>query len=517
MRRVVSLCLPYWSTDRISRKRGVSPSEANAALSGQPLVTAIESHGRKLIAAVDALGRRLGITPGMSVTKARTMVPDLDVLDADEAADAQGLERLALWAGQRYAPFVAVNYPDGLWLDISGCGELFGGEEALVKDLFRRVNGSGLTAQIAVADTAGCAHAVARHVPAGRPVIILPGDQKKAVGLLPLAALRIPAKVASDLHKMGFTRIEQLIAEPRGPIARRYGHELYRRLDQALGHAPEAMTPIFPPSLPQARRGLLEPIGTADAIAKVIGDLTDDICAALMRDGTGARRLDLHCERVDGQYQSVRIGMASPTRDARHLTKLLVPRIERIDPGLGIETMILIAPIVEPLRSAQADLTGDARRGPDLGALIDALANRFGRDRLYGTTPRSSAMPERTVKRTMALRDGADRRWNAVLPRPGRMIEPPEPVQVIAMMPDHPPAQFVWRGKRRKVVQADGPERLQGEWWRAKGLEADSPYLVRDYFQVEVEGGGRYWLFRLGDGQWSSTGPMAWFIHGAFA
>ena len=310
-------------------------------------------------------------------------MPDLDVLDADEAADAQGLERLALWAGQRYAPFVAVDYPDGLWLDISGCGELFGGEEALVKDLFRRVNGSGLTAQIAVADTAGCAHAVARHVPAGRPVIILPGDQKKAVGLLPLAALRIPAKVASDLHKMGFTRIEQLIAEPRGPIARRYGHELYRRLDQALGHAPEAMAPIFPQALPQARRGLLEPIGTADAIAKVIGDLTDDICAALMRGGTGARRLDLHCERVDGQYQSVRIGMASPTRDARHLTKLLVPGIERIDPGLGIETMILIAPIVEPLRSAQADLAGDTHRGPDLGALIDALANRFGYDRLY--------------------------------------------------------------------------------------------------------------------------------------
>ena len=131
MRRVVSLYLPYWSTDRISRKRGVSPSEANAAPSRQPLVTAIESHGRKLIAAVDALGRSLGITPGMSVTKARTLVPDLDVLDADEAADAQGLERLALWAGQRYAPFVAVDYPDGLWLDISGCSELFGGESPL--------------------------------------------------------------------------------------------------------------------------------------------------------------------------------------------------------------------------------------------------------------------------------------------------------------------------------------------------------------------------------------------------
>ncbi|MCY1188671.1 Protein ImuB [compost metagenome] len=97
------------------------------------------------------------------------------------------------------------------------------------------------------------------------------------------------------------------------------------------------------------------------------------------------------------------------------------------------------------------------------------------------------------------------------------MLSPPEPIDVTAMLPDHPPAMFVWRRKRFRVAQADGPERLHGEWWREQGHEASLPLAVRDYYQVETVSGGRYWLFRLGDGENPSTGPMRWFIHGAFA
>lgn len=97
------------------------------------------------------------------------------------------------------------------------------------------------------------------------------------------------------------------------------------------------------------------------------------------------------------------------------------------------------------------------------------------------------------------------------------MLDPPERIEVTALLPDHPPRLFVWRGQRHRVVRADGPERLHGEWWRERGAEADAPYTVRDYFQVETLGGGRYWLFRLGDGERPATGPMQWFIHGAFA
>lgn len=517
MRRVVSVYLPYWSTDRLRRKTAKSRPDG-LGVPVAPLVTAVPDHGRRIVASVDAGARALGIAPGMTVTKAQSFTYGLDVIDADPEADLAGLRRLALWVGQRYAPIVAPDPPDGLWLDITGCAPLFDTERALIKDLSRRLIAFGLTVQVAVADTAGCAHAVARHVPAGRPVTIEPGSHRKAIILLPIAALRVEEDVTDGLRKLGFDRIEQLIGTPRGPLAKRFGHTLHRRLDQALGHIPEPIDPIFPEEQPRARRGFMEPLLTADAFAQVIDDLAADIVEQLVRAGKGARRLDCYFHRVDGHNQAIRIGTAAPSRDPRHLAKLLAAKIETVDPGLGIEAMTLVAPLVEPLAARQSEgLATVATRGPDLAALVDALANRFGQRKLYRIAPWPSAMPERSVRTTPALATNADAAWNADLPRPCRLLGMPEPVDVTAMLPDHPPAMFVWRSKRFRVTQADGPERLHGEWWRDTGLEADRRYAVRDYYQVETTRGGRYWLFRTGDGENPATGEMRWFIHGAFA
>lgn len=512
MRRVVSLYLPRWSTDRLRRKSGASQAEAPPG----PLATALPDHGRKVIAAIDEAAHAAGIRPGMTVTKARSLVPELVVADADPDGDLAALRRLALWCS-RYSPFVAVDPPQGIWIDISGCAPLFGSERALLRDLHRRIARAGYQLQIAVADTPGCAHAVARHVPAGRPVTIETGDQRKAIMLLPIASLRLAPHIVEGLHKLGFVSVEQLLGTPRGPLARRFGRTLHQRLDQALGHAPEALEPLFAPHVPRARRALLEPIATAPAFAQVIGDLAHDIAGQLTAQGRGARRLDCLFHRVDGRVQAIRIGTAAPSRDPAHLAKLLTARIDQIEPGLGVEAMTLVAPLTEPLGAAQQDLAeGDARK-TDLGALVDALANRFGQNSLYRAEPRSGGMPERSVGQTGPLATASASRWADDLPRPGRLLDPPQPIQVTAMLPDHPPAMFMWRGKRYRVVEADGPERLHGEWWRGAGHEARQPYAVRDYFQVEVEGGGRYWLFRQGDGEHPATGPMTWFLHGAFA
>jgi len=454
----------------------------------------------------------------MTVTKARMFAPNLLVVDAEPDDDLEGLKRLALWAGRRYSPIVAPDPPDGIWIDITGCAHRFEGETPLLKDILRRVSASGTAIQVAVADTAGCAHATARFVPSGRPTVIEPGRTRAALSILPVSALRIEPGVADELRRMGFERIEQLIAAPRAPLAKRFGKQLYKRLDQALGQVPEPIEPIFPSSVPRVRRGLLEPIGTADAFAQVIGDLVSDLVPLLVRAGIGVRRLDLLFERVDGLYQVIRVGTASPTREIPHLAKLLGQKINTIDPGLGVEAMTLVAPLTEPLAPSQhAGLVAGGKRGPDLAALVDALANRFGQSRLYRTEHRASTMPEREVgyASPLATLNGAG--WDEDCPRPSRMIVPPEPIEVIAALPDHPPAMFVWRGKRNRVAQADGPERLHGEWWRETGHEAAMPHAVRDYFQVETVTGGRYWIFRLGDGERVATGPMKWFIHGAFA
>jgi protein ImuB len=516
MRRVVSLYLPTWSTDRLRRQSIRSPSEERLPDRSRPLVTVALDHGRRIVAAADAAAHVLGVRPGMTLTRARSLSAELAVADADPAADLAGLERLALWAARLYTPFAAVDPPDGLWLDISGCEGLFDGEVPLLKDLHRRVARAGLAVQLALADTPGCAHAVARHVPAGRPVIIERGAQRKALGLLPIAALRLDPAIVAGLKRLGFERVEQLLDTPRGPVAKRFGPILHLRLDQALGQAPEALVPVVARHVAQARRSLMEPIATAEALIEVVRALATDIAGQLLDRGAGARRLDLFCHRVDGDVQAIRVGTAAPSRDAAHLAKLLAARIETIEPGFGIETMQLCVPLLEPLGARQRDLADDGRKRVDLDRLVDALANRFGARSLYRAAPEASAMPERTVRPRLALAAPEGRTWSDELPRPSRLIEPPEPIDVTAMLPDHPPAMFVWRRRRYRVTQADGPERLHGEWWRDAGHEAQLPYAVRDYFQVEVEGGGRYWLFRLGDGERPSTGPMRWFIHGAF-
>ena len=481
-------------------------------------MTAIPDHGRRIVAAVDVQARVHGIRPGMTITQSWSFAPGLQVVDAEPDADADGLRRLALWAGGRYSPVVAPDLPDGLWIDVTGCASPFSTERALLKDLHRRVTAFGLSVQIAVADTAGCAHAVARYVPAGRPVTIEPGDHRTAIALLPISALRIASADVEGLRKLGFERVEQLLGAPREPLAKRFGRELHRRLDQALGFLPEPIEPIFPEELPRTRRGFMEPIATPEAFTRVLSDLAADIAHQLVGLGKGARRLDCHFHRVDGHTQAIRVGTAAPSRDPRHLAKLLSAKIETVEPGLGIAAMTLVAPLIEAMAPAQGEsLDRLGRKGPDLPALVDALANRFGHRNLHRSGPRASAMPERTISIVPALDPAAGISWHDDLPRPSRMLARPEPIDVVALLPDEAPRLFVWRGKRYRVTQGDGPERLHGEWWREAGAESVLPMAVRDYYQVETETGGRYCLFRLGDGENPLTGPMQWFLHGAFA
>ena len=136
---------------------------------------------------------------------------------------------------------------------------------------------------------------------------------------------------------------------------------------------------------------------------------------------------------------------------------------------------------------------------------------RLGARRVHRLTALESDLPERSVGRAGPLDVPAN--WPS-WPRPVRLLSPPEPIdQVMAELPDAAPVRFKWRGKSYRVAAADGPERLYGEWWR----HAAEREAVRDYFQVEAEGGARFWLFRKGDGEDPATGDLSWHLHGLFA
>ncbi len=472
----------------------------------------------------------MGLHAGMSLADARAIVPALRTRTATPEADAAALRRLAHWC-TRFTPWTNVDGTDGLWLDISGCAHLFGGEEALLAEIARRLRGLGLTCRLGLAETPGAAWAMARFGPGSAPADgrIAPGGIEAALARLPVQSLRLAPETAALLERFGLARVGALYAIPRPALARRFsasaqGEALLTRLDQTLGRVSEPIAPLQPAPAYRTRRAFPEPVLSGDVIENVAVQLIDDLTAVLARDHQGARRLTLQAFRVDGTCASIGIALARPSRNRGHMARLLQEKRDCLDPGFGIDLVILNATGTEPLAPQQMSLVGQSVEPGDeaaLAELIDRLANRFGPQNIVCAGVRQSHWPERAAvwhgpARAVATKTPAPAAPVHVLPgsRPFLLFTRPEPVLVLAEIPDGPPLSFTWRRVKRPVVRAEGPERITPEWWRPGGPEDG---IVRDYYRIEDACGRRYWLFRAGLYGDAEHPRPRWYIHGLFA
>jgi protein ImuB len=497
-RRIVSLWFPRLATDRIRRQRGPEPDV-------RPLAAVVESGNRILLSGVTLAAEQEGLAPGMTLADARAVAAHLATVPADPRADAALLSRLARWAG-RYTPIVARDGADGLFLDVTGCAHLFGGEAALLADMTARLDGLKFAVSVALADTPGAAWALARY---GRPgTIAPPGGTARALERLPVAALRLGRETAAGLAHLGLRRIGDLYGLPRGALAARFGAETVLRLDRALGHAEEPLEAARMSGPLRTRISFAEPVAARSDIDAALAFLLDEMCGRLEGLGHGARRLEFACHRVDGTAQMLAIGTARPLRDAAALARLFRDKLDTIDPGFGIEAMILTAPVSETLSPAQETL--EARRDTEesASALIDRLGNRFGFGRVRRVAPVDSHLPDRAWRSVPPVA-AVDAATGPATPlRPARLFATPEPLAVEGSpgAAIDPPAAFRWRGRRHAVCAAEGPERIAPEWWRDDPAWHDG---ARDYWRVEDEAGRRYWLCRAGH-------PPQWRLHGLF-
>jgi len=327
---------------------------------------------------------------------------------------------------------------------------------------------------------------------------------------LPPAALRLDPATVAGLERVGLRRIGDLLDRPRGPLARRWGAVLLRRLDQALGRAAEPIAPRRPPAAHEARLAFAEPIAETAAIAVALDRLLGDLCAGLAGAGRGARRVALCLFVIDGGTRLVTVGTSRPVAAPAPLARLFADRLDGLDAGAGVEAMALAATATDPLPAWQPGLLDD---GPPAGAiadLVDRLANRLGPERVLRLGPRASHQPDRAVARLPAVESHPAAGWPATPPRPVRLFAPPVPIEAMAVVPDGPPLLFRWRGRAHPVARASGPERIADEWWRERRP-------ARDYWRVEDAAGARFWLYREGlyrdDGD---DGAPRWFLHGLF-
>ncbi|MEM9437368.1 MAG: DNA polymerase Y family protein [Pseudomonadota bacterium] len=543
-RRILALWFPRFAAERVLRR-------ARGAVTA-PLAIVRESGNLQVLCSLSEEASAAGLNLGQPLRDALAMCPDLLTERENTPAEAIFLGHLRRWAG-KFSPWVSEADRDGLFIDLTGAAHLFGGEAGVADLIETDCARFGLTVQLGIADTPGAAWALARYAgqgatnarsgdaidqeahatraravkrrnwerggPAPKVVtlrarqarIAAPGQTRQALASLPVAALRLPEDSVTELNRVGLRRIEDVLGQPRAPLVRRYGQELGRRLDQALGLLAEPISPARPPQLFSCRITFPEPIGLETDVEEAVDRMLPRLARRLAEAGRGARRLKLEAYRADGSSQSVEVGLARPSALPDRMRPLLKMKIPEIDAGFGIDLLRLVAAVHEPVRPEQhRRLPGEKapEAANDIDDLIGRLGARIGLDAITRRHAASSHIPEKAALTLAAAYSQPSYDW----PRD----HPPRPLTLFPVelvdAPETPalPTEFKWRGRRFHTKLARGPERIAPEWW----LD-ERPWRTgtRDYWHVTTEEGERLWLYYAHGGAQSG----GWFCHGQFA
>lgn len=495
-----------------------------------PLIIVEKIKGALVIVALDRLATEAGLSKGMTLATARALCPALDVAERDRLAERRLIEQIASWM-ERYTPCVGLiaadrdeqaDVPEGISLDITGAAHLLGGEASLLEDCLTRIRAHGFEARAAIAKTAECAAAFARFK--NDATIIAQGAEEQATASLPIAALGLPSRDVIALARLGLKTVEDLATRPRAPLAARFGRDLLMRLDRVRGCVDTPISPRrFIPAFITERR-FAEPIGHEDDIHRTILTLSADLARVLEKQGQGGRRFELGFFRTDGTMRRLSIETARALRDPKSVMRLFRERLDMLadplDPGFGFDVIRLSVPVAEPLEAHEPDFDGRADLAEDLAALVEKLGVRLHPSRVMRLHAEDSHLPERAMRRLPAQDGNAalattwDHDEDIAEPplRPIRLIDPPEPLEVVVDQDHGCPIRFRWRRVFHVVVKAEGPERIAPEWWRMTGQTLPP---TRDYYRIENEQGARFWLFRAGLYERETHEPR-WFMHGLF-
>jgi protein ImuB len=540
-RRILSLWLPRLPIDRIKRQLaresatkafssevGTGSREENASKqNNDPSVVVVKQNNALQIFAMDDAAARFGLDVGLPLANARAICPQLRVFDADEVADANTLNDIADWC-DRFTPLVALDPPHGLFLDITGCAHLFGGEAALMRTLCGVLSAQGFAVSAAIAGTSICARTMTRHV---HGCIVADGEEADAVRPLPVSALGADDAVIRGLRRAGLKTIGDVASRERHEITARFGAAFTTLLEHALGQGDAPISPQKP--LPDyiVEKRFAEPVITEGVISATLSTLAGMLVTAMAKQGKGARRLEASFFRTDGAVRAIELDTGQAVTKAEMIDRLFRERLDSLndplDPGFGFDLIRLSASRTEIVVQQQRDLDANVHDNDELAALIDRIAARIGGRRVVVHLPQDTHIPERAVLAAPAqhhLAAATHAVWPARVEsepplRPLRLFEKPEPIKVpFATVPDGPPHHFTWRRATHVVVRVEGPERIAMEWWKSGGET-----LTRDYFRVEDEAGLRFWIYR--DGLYSSElvteegkpAPANWFVHGLFA
>jgi protein ImuB len=568
MKRVLSIWLPHLAIEGWAKSSDCAPDA--------PVVLTVEGTHGPVIHAVTKAAAERGARAGARLTDARALDPALVAVAADPDGDAALVQRLAKWSG-RWSPLVEVDGADGLRLDVTGVAHLFGGEEALARDIELRFARIGLSVRVAIAPTPAAAWALARfspspltgeggssrrlrkgegaarfvHAPSPRSrsarVAPLPREERgllEQLAPLHVSALRLDADTIRTLERLGLKTIGALLGVPRLALARRFrgAEDVVDALDRMVGRKPEPLTtaPADPP--PRALLRLEEPATHPEAATQALERLIPALVRQLQERHLGARRLSLTGYRVDGSTAVASVATTIASREPKHLARLLADKTAALNPEFGFDAFALTAEWTEELGAAQQSLVEEPSGERELARLVDRLTVKLGPRHVRRPQANESHLPERASGWVAAIKSSpselgeGDRSTKSsgggVWRRPLHHASHGPPPRAKLREDLKRPQRLLDRPEAIDVIYAT-PEGMPRRFmWRravhdiarAEGPERFAPEWwrqpssarLRDYYRVEDAEGRRYWIYREGLAGDGRGGAPCWFIHGLF-
>jgi protein ImuB len=455
-----------------------------------------------------------GIYPGMALAEARSRHAELLDLPATPDADSRFLEALGYWL-TRFSPNVCVCPPSSLFLDATGLERLYGGLGKFRQRVADALASLRINATVTIAPTSGAAWALAAFGNGG-PEIVSNDRLPDAMSPLPPEALRLDVATTQLLSSLGVRTIRALLQLPRNDLAVRFGSDVLRRIDQAMGAIPEPLVFLTHRSPLRAMLEFEGAIESFEAIRMAVQNLTADVAKQLAQRGLGARELRLTFRQPYSPPVEKVVRLMRRSCNESALFKLIGCAIENLEAREGFVAATLTATSTERLGDEQAALIGgnEEREAAEVDHLVERLRARLDRDpqRCAGQAVEwgelvESNLPELACRmRDSAIKsDAPSGRRPVDLLRPLRLLRQPRSIKVIVRPSesrDGQPVSFTDSGDVHRLDHIRGPERITGQWWNGR-------WKTRDYFDVLDTAGNRYWIFRV-----AQSGR--WFLHGIF-
>jgi protein ImuB len=492
--------------------------------------------------------RAAGIEPGVPLAEVETAwgrsgQPAPQLVARDREAEQHQLEVLAEDCLQ-FSPHVSLesaaditrpggcqSFPQALLLHTRHLAPSRGGSHRLLRTIQENFSARGYQVRLAHAATPGAAWALAHYsdlstslpacIPARFIRLGLPSgawwaphpETRAALDPLPVEALRIPPQATGLLHQLGITRIGQLRQLPRPELSLRFGPELCRQLDYALGQQRELLVHYRPPDIHLHRQLLESPLADRRDLQQVLEHLLQRLLASLAGSNRGI--VQLYCRFLgEGGQREFPLTLYLPSVDFEHLASLLQGHLERGDFPGQVSQVEMEATMTASLGQYQQHLfppaAGDLSSGhrplpAQLGRLLERLCCRLETGSVLHPRLLPEAQPEHCWEHSPPRTSGRGSR-HLLAPgtiRPLLLLPHPRQLSPAGSFPDGFPCHFDDGRRRYRVAHHWGPERIETGWWRKATVR-------RDYYRVELASGHRFWVYQdLFQGRW--------FLHGMFA